>query len=775
MFSEFRFAARGLARWRGGAIVAALTLAIGIGTTTGLYALVRVILADLPGVPELDRVARVYASSPTLGVERSPVALNEFDSRLSKTTSFSAIGAYAAADVTIGTGPDVRPVVGGYASPAFFTAMGVAPSAGRVFAPADVTSSQPVVILSQALYRREFPDGRLEHATMVVDGVERAVIGVMPPEFRYEFVGMTADLWMPLTRAGQHTPAIVAVYGRLRDGAGWPAADAELSALARGREPWTWRAIPIGEDVRHRAVGAYAFTLGPALLVLLIACINVACMLLARGIEREKELSVRRALGATRLRVIRLLLTEDLLLALVSGALGGGLAVVILRVLGAAFAAVQPSLAGRLAVDAGLLPIAIGTSTLACLLFGAVPALRLSKRDVAGSLNGVPAVHKIEIAGYGGRDVIVFAEIASAVGLVVWTAMLYTLFAQLGAIKFAFPADQVVAMRVPAGAARDVAARVAALPGVTHAAISSSMLGGGARVRVEADGARAAVMARMPVGDGFLETLGVPLVRGRSFDASELRGGVDVAILSESGARQVAPDGNAIGMRVTISDRRNVVVIGICRDAVDYGALSQAGPAAPADVYVPYEPSVMSPEVVVLARLSTDAHAALRAIGAAAQTPPGGKPARPVVLSDETGANNRNAAGAMVMMRTFGAFSILTLLLAASGVFAVINQSVVQRTREFGIRMALGAPPRRVLGMVLARETKLIAAAVATGVVFTMALTRSLFVELARLSAVVPAMWIAALVLSGGVAAIAVALATYRIVRLEPSVVLRRL
>jgi hypothetical protein len=210
----------------------------------------------------------------------------------------------------------------------------------------------------------------------------------------------------------------------------------------------------------------------------------------------------------------------------------------------------------------------------------------------------------------------------------------------------------------------------------------------------------------------------------------------------------------------------------VCRDAIDYGALSKAAAFAPPDIYVPYESS--GTEAVVLARLSTDAHAALRAIAAAAQTAPGAKPARPVVLSDEMGMRDRGADGAMVVMRILGAFAILTLLLAASGVFAVISQSVAQRTREFGIRMALGAAPRRVLAMVLARETKLIAAAVGTGVVFTMAGTRALFVELARLSAILPSIWIAALVLSGGVAAIACALATWRIVRLEPSVVLRR-
>jgi putative ABC transport system permease protein len=327
---------------------------------------------------------------------------------------------------------------------------------------------------------------------------------------------------------------------------------------------------------------------------------------------------------------------------------------------------------------------------------------------------------------------------------------------------------------VPAGDARGVVSRVAAVPGVAHAAISSSMLGGGARVRVEADGAPVAVMSLMPVGQGFLETLGVPLLRGRSFDASELQGGADVAILGESGARQVARDGNAVGMRVKIADRKNVVVIGICRDAIDYGVLAQAAPSA-AEVYVPYQPSVMSPEIVVLARLSTDPHAALRVIAAAAQTPPGRRQARPVVLSDEIGMRGPNGAGAVLITRSLGAFSILTLLLAASGVFAVISQSVVQRTRELGIRMALGAAPGHVLGMVLARETKLIGTAIAVGVVFTMALTRVLFVELTRVSAIVPSTWVAALALSGGVAAIAVALGTYRITRLEPAAVLRRL
>ncbi|HEX6463819.1 MAG TPA: ABC transporter permease [Vicinamibacterales bacterium] len=767
--SEFRFATRSLLRWRGRAVVVWLALAIAVGTTTGLYALVRVLLPGMPGVPELDRLARVYASSDALGVERSLVALNEFDSSLSNAKSFSAIGAYSDADVMLGTGDNLRPMIAGYASPAFFAAMAVPPVEGRVFTISDLDGDLRPVILSYALWRREVPDGRLTNATIVVDGVERTVVGVMPDEFRYGLVDINADLWLPLGHADIHLPAIVNVYARLRDDADWPAAQAELLALSPHSAPntaeWTWRAIPIGADARRRAIGAYAGTLGPALLVLLIACVNIACMLMTRGIEREKELTVRRALGATRLRIVGLLLSENLVLALGSGILGGGFAVAALRAFTAQLTVVQPSLAARMPGDLFLLMMALATSVLACLIFGTIPVLRLSTHDVAASLKGIPAAQRIQIAAYGGRDIIVFTEVAAAVGLVVWAAMVYTLFAQIGAVRFAFPADRVVAMRVPAGTAQDVATRVAAIPGVTRSAISSGMLGGAARLRVDA-GARSTVVSRVPVGEGFLETLGLTLVRGRTFDRGELRGHAAVAVLSESAANQLASDGNAIGMQLRASENRSVTVIGICRDAIDYGVLSSADAYAPAELYVPYEPPTNAPDAVVVARLANDPRPALRAIAAAARIPSGVRPARPVILSEDM--KPRGGDGGLLVVNLLGAFSVVTLLLAASGIYAVISQSVAQRTREFGILMAVGATRRNVLGMVLARETKMIALGAAIGLGFTIALTRALFAELIRLNAIVPSRWLAALLLSMAVSAIAVALATHRIVRLSP-------
>jgi putative ABC transport system permease protein len=772
MLPEFRSATRGLRTWRG-SVIAALTLAIGIGTATGLAAVARVLLADMRGVPDLHHVARIYAASPSLGVDRSRVALGELDATLTKATSFSAVGGYADEDALLGSGPDATPIVAGYASPGFFTAMGVPPAAGRVFSGGDL-SGAPVVVLSHALWRRHFPDGRLD-GTIVVDGAERTVIGVMPPEYRYPFVGIAADLWVPLTRPSVTMPSIVQVFARLKDDVAWPAAQAELAALSRhggSNGQWTWHAIALTGDTRTRAMGVFAGTMGPALLVLIFACVNVACLLMARGIAREKELSVRRALGATRARIVAVLLVEHVALAAVSGALGAALAAGIVRVLASQLGAVQPSLAADLVTDVRLLPAAIGASALACLLFGVIPALRLSRVSLSAALTGIPAVHRVQIAGYGARDAVVFAEVACSVAFLVWAAMLHTLFAQLDSVNAAFPADRMVAMRVPADTARDVALRAAAVPGVARTAVSSGLLGGGMRERLEAPDGRPLIVSRVPVGESFFETLGLPIVRGRSFDAAEVDAHAGVVVLAESGLRQLAGGPDVVGMRLRTSTRGDLVVIGVCRDALDYGPLSSVQGYA-AEMYVPYEPPLTSPDAVVLARTSADPHAVLGAIAGAAQTRPGTRPARPIVLSDDLLAHR--PAGGLMMARMLASSAILALLLAATGVFAVISQSVAQRTREFGIRLAIGATPARVLRMVLAREAQLIGAAVATGALFSMLLTRALFVELAELNAIVPSMWVGALLLSGGMAAMAVAFATYRIVRLEPAVVLRRL
>lgn len=770
MFAEFRFAARSLVRWRAGGWVAAATLTIGIATATALSGLVSVMLDDLPGVPDTARIGRIYASSERLGVERAPVTFGEYDGRLSRASAFGAIGAYAEKDALLGSAPDPQPIVAGYATPEFFAAMQVAPAAGRIFQTQDVDQTEPVAILSSHLWKRLFPDGRLSGARVVVDGVDRTVVGVMPDEFHYTVVEVSADLWIPLGRSSPMKPAIVAVYGRLRPDMTWNAAASQLNALATGEESWHWRAVPLRDDVRSRGRVVYGLALGLALLVLLAAGVNVVCLLLARGLQRERELTIHRALGATRGRVIRTLMIEHSLLALVAGVLGAGLGTAILRAIATALGQVEPTLAGRATTGVALLPTALAASAVACLVFGVLPACRLSKSDVAPALNGIRPGRPPE-AGYGAKDLIVFGEIACSVTLIVWTAMVFTLLSELHRVAFTFPADRVIAMRVVGPEAATVEHRLSAIAGVTSVAESGAMLGGGPKVLVVAANGRRAAMSAMPVESRFFETLGVPIVRGRAFTDSDTRAGDAVAVLTETAARQIAPDGDVLGLRIRPGSQAPIAtVVGVCRDPVDYGGLARAG-LMTGEIYLPFRPS--GGEVALLARVSQDPRAMLSSLAVALPMPRGTPPIRAVVLSDDWQhhASDRDA----VEFELVAGFSLLTLLLAASGVFAVINLSVAQRTTEFGVQIALGATPQHVRSMMLERETKLIVAAIISGLLFTWALTRVAFSGLVLLNLAAPAMWLLALAVCTGTAAIAVAVATRKIVRLEPSAVLRRL
>jgi predicted permease len=666
----------------------------------------------------------------------------------------------------------------GYASPAFFAAMGVGAVQGRLFGAADADPTQPTVIVSDALWRNQFNGRSLGDATLIVDGIERGVVGIMPRSFHFSLIGVTADLWIPLERASFGAPATVALFARLRDDAGWPVARAELSALARARRQGTWRAIPIEDDQKQRAATTMTLTLGPAMLVLLIACINVGCMLMARGVQRDTELSIRQALGATRIRIVRQLFAESLLLATAGGTLGCALAVGILRAVGSGLAAIQPAMAERLGTGFDLLPLALSAAIGSSVLFGTVPAVRLSRRDVAASLNGVPARYRIHIAGYGVRDLVVFFEVASAVGLVVFAALISTIISGISGAAPQFAAERLVVVNVPVRDVDEVMTRIRRIPGVEDTTRTSAMMGGmivrSQAEQLQADASRTVFVSLIGVGPAFFDTIRLPIVRGRTFNRDEVSPAAGVAVISESAARLLAPQGDALGIQVRrvggISG--SLVVIGICRDAVDFGPLTRAG-LVPPDVYVPYTRPERG-DALVLARVGGDPHKLLKPIASdLMKMSLAGTVPKPRILSDELEAEHDGGAG-LVVWKLVGALCVIALVLASSGVFAVVSQSVAQRTREFGIRLALGAAPRRVLTMVVARETKLIAAAIGAGAAFTFGLTRLMFAELMTVARTTPALWAAVGLGCATLAGAAVFFATRRIVTLDPLVVLRR-
>jgi putative ABC transport system permease protein len=774
---DLRHAVRSVCRWRFGAVTAVLTLAIGIGTATGLYALLHAVLSDAQ-IEEPATVGRIYASSVTVGVERAPLSLDDFQMAITA-SSFEAVAAYTVSDTVMATGAHTATVSAGQVSAEFFAVLRTRNVAGRLLNATDVREDAPVVVVSDRIWRTYFGKRGLGDAAVTLDGISRTIVGILPPQFGFPFIGIDADIWVPMRASPGAAQGRVSVIGRIKSDTAWAAASAELASLARTQNSnglWTWTAIPVQEDVRKRTGSGLAVMLGPALLVLLIGCVNVACMLFARGIERDVELSVRAALGATRGRVMRELIAESLVLATVGGSLGCAIASGMLKVIAVEMAQFQPAAAARVAGDTTLLPIAFGFSVIACVLFGTLPAVRLSRHDISLSLKGGPAPARARFVGYHARDVVVFVELGLAVVLLVVAGMWLTLFAEMRRVTPQFPADEVVAVRLPSPEVAAVVERVASLPGVRAVAVSSHLPGGrssSAVAQVQAAGGRTTRAAVIEAGPSFFQTLGLPILRGRSFDVSEMNVHASVVIISQSAAAALWPAAEPLGARLTITQRTgtiSAIVIGVCRDGLSLGSLTRAG-LAPPDIYLPFD-TRSSSDVLLLARAVTDAHALVRPIGEAVRPSPAAAAPRVSVIGDEA---TFVPPDSVFLIRLIAAFGLVALLLAATGIFGVVSQSVAQRTNEFGLRMALGATTTQILGMVVAREARLIIAATVTGGGVTVVVTKVAFAELVTISGTDPWLWTVVVGLCGGVAATAVTLATYRILRLDPWVVLRRI
>ena len=316
MLRDIRHAVRFLRSWRLGAAVAVATLAIGIGTTTSLYVFLRSVLGITgPRIDEVESVGRIYASSRTLGVERAPLSLTDFQSSLTGASSFESTAAYMSEDRATTAATSTGTLSVGRVTESFFHVLHARAAAGRLLLPADFRDGAPTVVVSDSIWRRQFDGQALGQARLTLDGTPWTIVGVLPPDFGFPFLGISADAWTPIHPGSQEAARPVSVIARLKRDRTWTAAAAELTALARAQNSstlWTWRAIPVQEDLGKRAGGASALLLGPAFIVLLIGCVNVSCMLLARGIERDVELSVRCALGATPARVMRQLIAENL-------------------------------------------------------------------------------------------------------------------------------------------------------------------------------------------------------------------------------------------------------------------------------------------------------------------------------------------------------------------------------------------------------------------------------------------------------------------------------
>ena len=819
---DVRYGLRMLAKNRSFTAVAVLTLALGIGANTAIFSVVNaVLLRHLPFANPSSLVA-LHEGMPEMGYPKMGFSPPDLAIFAREQKSFSAMGAFRNEHVDISGQGEPERVVAARVSAPLFPMLGAEPMLGRPFAPEEDAPGHNVALLSYGLWQRRYGGAaRIIGQTIDIDRQPFIVIGVMPRSFQFplpgpEDNGSPADLWVPMA----FTPAelqdwggsyLTSVVGRLRPGITLGQARSEADALSqvivenyptaimnafRGALGLKVNASPLQEDVVGSVRDLLLVLMAAVAFVLLIACANVAALLISRGAARQKEIAVRMALGATRLRLVRQALTESLLLALSGCVPGFALAFWGRNVILALVPASVP-LPRQIPLGGDVLAFALATSFLAALLFGVVPAFQLSAMVVQrplqeGGRSGTPGRSRHRLQRFFATG-----EFALALILLVGAGLLIRSFGRLLATRPGFRPDHVLTLNIPlprqayphAGQVQDfykqLLDRVSNLPGVQAAGLSNDLpLLASEAVSITIEG-RAKSEDETPqaicqswVLGSYFETMGIPLVRGRWFTPEDRLETQPVAIVSLSMARKFWPRQDVIGKRI----RWGVVapwetIVGIVGD-VSQGPFNT--PLAP-HVYRPYiqlpgpflEEDPFGDWHAMNFAVRTHADPASLTSAVLAQVHSLDPDLAVAGIRTMTQVISSSEAGSKFNTILLGAFASLALLLAAIGVYGVLSYAVAQQGHEIGIRMALGAETRDVLAMVVGQGMKVAAMGVGIGTVGALGLTRLLSSLLYAVKATDPLTFIAASLLLIVVAALASYIPARRATRVDPMVALR--
>ncbi|MBZ4423300.1 ABC transporter permease [Myxococcus sp. RHSTA-1-4] len=748
ILQDVRLSLRRMRRELAFTLVVVATLALAIGATTAVFSVVyQVLLRPLP-YPEPERLVRLFQSSPQR--DRMGVTLLAVHAWRERSHAFQGIEGLTLRDFTLtGDGPAER-VRAGRATAGLLPMLGVRPVVGLAFGTeAEVPGRDHVLLLSHGLWQRRFggrPDvvGR----TLLLNGQVHTVLGVLPADFRF---APDVDLWTPLApnpAAGESPERLfLRAVARLRPGVTVQAARAELEALAASlareaafaEQPAGVRLLPLHAQVVESTREQLWLLAGVVALVLLVACANVANLLLARASAREREVSVRAALGAGRAQLMRQFLVESGLLALAGGASGLLLALWGMDLMRALMPGeVLPSEAVRL--EPHVLAVAALLSLLTSVLFGLVPAMRAARADGRGALGGLRGGRGATGQGRA-RAVLVVAQVALAlVPLVGAGLMLRTLHA-LYQVSLGFePRGVTVAdVFVPREKYRDDASRrvvlesllerVRGLPGVRSAGMASTVplwgRTGVASVLLPGEAESVAKTRELVLfrtaSDGYFSTLGIPMKEGRGIEPTDRPGSAPVAVVNEAFARRYFPGRSAVGQRVklTLDGESFREVVGVVGD-VHHDSL---GEAPDAEVYMPVgQFEVLYMLLTVRSTQDTTALAPvlreqLRAVD----------PDMPLVqVRSMVDVVDASLGRTQVLGKLLATLAVLGLALAGVGLYGVLAYSVSQRTRELGIRVALGATNGRLVWLVVGHGLRLAAVGVALGLVGAAVLARSL-------------------------------------------------
>jgi len=792
---DIRYAIRVLARSRAFTFAALLTLMLGIGATTSIFSVLwSVLLQPLP-YPDPSRLAVVWEVDRHNGTSQEATSYFDLRDWQAQARSFERLSGVYSGNATITDPPREAERVGSaFTMWDLFAVMRVKPQIGRAFtAQDDVQNAAPVVILSDALWKSRYGRGPVLDRNIIVDGKPHRVIGVMPAGF--DFPG-DVGVWMPfVAEAAEHQLSRgvhnILTVGRLKDGVTMQAANAEMTAMMARMEKLdpedAGRGVKV-ESLHDAVVGdtrpRLLMLAGAVLLVLLIGCINIAGLMLARGNARSRELAIRTSLGASRRRVARQLFIESVVLALAGAALGIAFTVVATK----ALVALLPTLprASTIGLHAPVLLFAIAAALASAVMFGLVPAIRATKPFDA--LRGRASDPRRAF----GRSVLVVVELALAMVLVVGAGLFLTSLKRLLSIDPGMQTDHVLTAQIELPPATypvpsrkeyphwpratsfydEMLPKLRSMPGVEKAALAMMHpFGGGWTTSVEVEGQPRQTAAEHDevririVSPQYFEALGIPLLRGRTFDDRDRAGAPDTIIINDAFVQRYFPHGDPIGKHINIWGRQKEIV-GVVRGE-RFRGLDRDREAA---MYPPLAQMPMSSMFIVM-RVSGDPMSQATALRSAVHAVDPG-----IAVSSVEPAEKRitqSMATPRFQTALVTLFGFMGLVLAAVGLYGLIAYQVQQRTREIGIRVALGAQRGEILLLVVRQGLGLALIGILIGIAAATGATRFIAATLFQISATDPRVFAAVAAVLTLVAVTASYVPARRASRIDPSVALR--
>jgi putative ABC transport system permease protein len=809
-WNDLKHGCRVLLKAPGFAVSAIIVLALGIGANTAIFGIVNgVLLRPLP-YADPDRMVQLWHTPPQKqfpGVPRFALSAANYLDWKAQNTVFSSSAVYRFWQFRLTGSGEPQILRAARVEPTFFSVLGTRPLIGRAIDPSDdMPERQHVVVLSHKLWNSQYGgDEQIVGKTIHLDGDAYTVIGVMPSSF--EKPG-SVSLWVPLVWSaqekavrGEHSMAAVA---RLKPGVTVQQAQAQLDTIAAriaeqypaDAAGWGAAVVPLREETVGDVRKPLLMLLGAVVFVLLIACANVANLMLARTIDRRKEIAIRTAFGAKRTRIIRQVLSESLLISVIGGALGLIVAHFGTRLVVNYFGASLPRLA-EIRMDSTVLMFAFVAALLSGTIAGVAPAWRMSKSDPNEALKQGLGRLDSASAGKRTRAILVVTEVALSLVLLVGAGLMIRTLWSLRAVHPGFVPDHVLTMRIGVAANEftnedqqaqfydQVVRRVRALPGVQHAGVTDDLpLEGGSMQPVAVEGQPVVEMAHQPevsvrlVSPQFMKAMGIPVVRGREFTDADSATSAPVVLVSESMAHQFWPNQDPIGKRLTLTFFPRVVrqVVGVVGDVKDRG-LDNQDPVS--TLYWPltqfYAPAAWGrfraiPLELAVRTVSEPAGITSAVRGAIHEI----SPATPVIdvrTMDDIVAESLSPQRFNMLL--LAAFAGLALVLAAVGVYSVVAYSTRQRVKEIGIRMALGAGRSDVLRGVVLDGLRPTLIGIAIGTAAAIALGHVLATLIYGVQTTDPSTFVAVATLLVGVGFVASIIPAYRATLIDPIRTLR--